>query len=991
MKPGQTIGRFRVISIDTLDEYQGCGILFKEEHSGAEIYHLHNDDAENLFSFNFATLPENSNGVAHILEHTVLCGSERYPVRDPFFMLYKGSMQTFLNAMTFPDKTLYPAASTVKQDLFNLMSVYADAVFFPLLRREHFLQEGHRLGLNPRGEGEIAGIVYNEMKAQYSTQDAIEEEWCTRSLLPDTPYGHDSGGDPGEIPSLSYEDFCAFHKTYYHPSNCRIFLYGNIASEDYLHLLDEMVFSRFSSEELKKRSFVEVPLQSAWTSPRTLELSYPVSAEEADSSSVNLNWLLPEPKNGADIIAMEVLSDVLFNSPASPVQKLILESKLGGDMSSSTGLVSNLRQPVFTVGMRGAGRDSAEKIETLILSGLERVVKEGIDAELIQASLRRFEFYSREIKGGVPFGLRLLMRGLKRWLHGDDPTESIQFTPILEALKDSVQGRPQFFSEMVRQHMLNNPHRSRVTLYPDQEQNARDEGIERQLIAKKLKALGDGAQEILKADTEAFQQFQQQTDRPKDIATIPFLSVDDIPRDITTIPHRRSQVGGRPLHVHELFTNGISYIDLAFDISRISREQQLFIPFLFHLLPQIGTMHKSYSQVSMEWGLKTGGFSLYPTHFPNISGEHRQYAYIRLKTLHNMSADGIALLREVLQEADFSDRRYLWEIYNEYRNDFRSGIVPNGMSYAGIRARRGITPHAYTDDLWNGLIQFRFTEGLHANGEKAAEILSDTLSVLMNLIFDPELLSFHLVCDEAQSITIERQLEEFLTALKQKPSSGKQHIPDIHSHLPTLADILLSQQPAVEGLEYSTKVNFTALALKGSLITREEQVHEHILSHILQTGLLHEKIRMEGGAYGAFCSTNPLTGVFSFGSYRDPAISRSWTACEESLKTLASHPPDQQSLDLAKISLAGRELRPLSPSEKGSIGFRRLCCDVDDDLRSRRRAWLIRATTEDIQQAAEGLCAALPDARRAVLADPETLKTLEIPELVRVSMQYKDR
>ena len=989
MHRGQTIGRFRIESMDQLDEYQSRGILFVEESSGAEIYHVHNEDAENLFSFNFGTLPESSDGVAHILEHTVFCGSQRYPVKDPFLMFYKGSMQTFLNAMTFPDRTLYPAASAVKQDLFNLMAVYADAVFFPLLRREHFLQEGHRLGLDAQGEAEIVGIVYNEMKAHYSTQEAIAGEWCCRSLLPDTPYGQDSGGDPAEIPELSYEDFCAFHKKYYHPSNCRIFLYGNIASEDYLQFLDEMVFSRFSPGELRSSGPSEVPLQPAWTAPRSLELSYPVNEEGERSSSVDLNWLLPEPKSSADIIFLEVLSDILLGSPASPIQKLILESELGEDMSSSTGLETDLRQPVFTIGMRGTDRNRAGEIEALILSGLEKVIAEGLDKDLLQASLRRFEFRSREIKGGAPFGLRLLLRGLKRWTHGEDPATALRFAPYLEELRTQLRKNPALFTEMIRRQILDNPHRSRVTVYPDSEKNTRDEKAERQLIAEKLQILGEGALENLRAETRAFHQFQQQEDRPEDIAKIPFLTVDEIPRDITVIPHRPAKVNTRPLHVHELFTNGISYIDLGFDISQISRELQPFIPFLFHLLPQLGTRSKSYTQISTEWGLKTGGFSLYPSHFTDSEGVHRQYAYIRLKTLNTMSSEGIALLKEILMEPDFSDHRYLWEIYNEYCNDFRSGIVPNGTGYAAIRAKRGVNSHAYSDDLWQGVIQSRFMECLQAMGRKAPPFLANILSALLAQIADPARLSLNLVCDEPQVALIQGQLEELLVALAQMPISADPGMEYIRSHLPALDDILSDRQPAIEGIEYSTKVNFTALVLKASRINQEKQIHEQILSHVLRTGLFHEKIRMEGGAYGAFCSSDPLAGTFSFGTYRDPAISRSWTACEESLRAFAGRPLDSQSLDLAKIALAGRELRPRSPSEKGVISFKRLYCGINDDLRRQRHAWLLKATGADIQRAAEGLCAVLPGAYRSVLADPETLKTLstELPGLERISMR----
>lgn len=986
--PGQTVGRFRVKSVDNLEEYKSHGILFVEELSGAEIYHVYNNDDENLFSFNFTTLPESSNGVAHILEHTVLCGSERYPIKDPFFTLYKGSMQTFLNAMTFPDKTIYPAASTVKQDLYNLMSVYADAVFFPLLRKEHFLQEGHRLGLGAKAgsteAAEITGVVYNEMKAHYSTQEAIAREWSCRSLFPDTPYQHDSGGDPAEIPALSYEEFSAFHKTHYHPSNCRIFLYGNISSEEYLDFLDKMIFSRFSPEELKKHSGITVPLQAAWKEPRELELSYPAGREGDSGSSVDLSWLLPEPKSSEDIIRLEILSDILLGSPASPIQKLILETDLGEDMSGSTGLETDLRQPVLTIGMRGTSPERAGQIEKLILSGLERTIEEGLDPDLTLASIRGFEFHSREVKGAMPFGLRLLMRCLKRWLHGDDPASAMRFAPWLEELKQG--GNQDLFTGMLRE-ILSSPHRSRVTVRPDPEQNAREEEAERRLVAGKVSALGETALKTLKQEAETFQRFQQEGDRPEDIAKIPFLTVDDIPREIRTIPRYQLELHGCPLHVHELFTNGISYTNFYFDISHIDRELQVFLPFLSHLLPQLGTKTKPYTQMSTEWGLKTGGHSFYVTHHTNISGAQRQYFCIRLKTLDNMSAEGLTLLQEILLEADFSDHRYIREIFNEYRNDFRAGIIPRGSTYADIRARRGLSPQAHTDDLWWGVIQARFIEDLQAEITKTSPArLARLLSSLMGLLFNSSALSLSVVCEEQQSPVLQKQIVTLITEkIQKKPLQQPERPPLSPSMLGEISDTTTKTQ--VEGIAYSSKINFTALALRASHIEEKEQVHEHILSHVLRTGLFHEKIRVEGGAYGAFCSSNPLTATFSFGTYRDPAISRSWAASEECLRLLAARPLDRQTLDLAKIALAGQELRPYSPAEQGSISFKRFICGISDDLRKRRRTWLIEASGADIQQAARRLCKALP--YRAALADPETLKELsaEEPKLKVISMQ----
>jgi Zn-dependent M16 (insulinase) family peptidase len=331
---------FKHISTDELDEYRGQGYLFEHIQSGCQIYHVLNDDEENLFSFNFRTPPADSSGVAHILEHSVLCGSKKFPVKDPFLSMMKGSVNTFLNAMTYPDKTLYPAASVLEKDYFNLMDVYGDAVFFPNLNEEVFRQEGHRLEWDDQGRLVRTGIVYNEMKGNYSSQEGIASEWCIRSLFPDNPYGVDSGGEPESIPSLSYEEFVDFHKAWYHPSNCKIFLYGNIPSEKILSFLD----SRFLGEFQAKKVDSFVPLQKSWTEPRILEKTWPLGEDDTgeNKSTISLNWKIFAPDDPVRSLSMSILTEMLMGNAGAPLHKALLESGLGEDLSPVSGLPSVL-------------------------------------------------------------------------------------------------------------------------------------------------------------------------------------------------------------------------------------------------------------------------------------------------------------------------------------------------------------------------------------------------------------------------------------------------------------------------------------------------------------------------------------------------------------------------------------------------------------------------------------------------------------------------
>jgi Zn-dependent M16 (insulinase) family peptidase len=994
---GTRFGRFLLESVDQLDEYQSFGLLFREEKSGCEIYHVWNEDEENLFSFNFKTIPEDSSGVAHILEHTVLCGSEKYPVKDPFVMLYKGSMQTFLNAMTYPDKTVYPASSTVKQDLFNLMSVYADAVFFPLLKEEHFRQEGHRLERGDDGEIQISGVVYNEMKANYSTHDDIAWDKVIRSVFPDTPYAHDSGGDPREIPGLRYSYFRDFHRRYYHPSNCRIFLYGDIPTADYLDFLEREVFSRFSDEELSRRQSFELPLQPRWDSPRQQRVSYPVaegSSEAGDSGcSVNLSWMLEAIDDAETALAVELLSDVLLGNPASPIQKVINESDLGEDMSSTSGFENEFLQLVFSIGMRGTREDRAQAVEDLIMDGLARVVEEGINPDLLEGSLRRFEFRSREIKGGGPFGLRLLSRSMRAWLHGRSPRHSMDFAPVLASLKERIAGDGNYLTGLIRSLLIDNPHRSRVTMVPDANQNARDDRAESDMVSEKLKALGESAADTVAEWTDSFAAFQAEPDRPEDLAKLPFLSVEDIPSEIRTIPNIREDLErGTVLYHHDVFTNGISYLDFGFDISALDHEHQLFLPLLTHMLPQVGSAERNYEDMNLQWGLKTGGFSVYGENSSTIDGRHLQHCYLRLKTLDDMAGEGIALVGEVLSAPDFDDHSYLWELFSEYRNDLRSGIIPSGTNYAAVRATRGLNERARVDDLWRGVEQQRFIEELYAwagrNRGEALEFLAHRLKELSAWVFSSDALILNVTAEANQANLLRGLLEGFASGLGIRGETGLD--PDLVRRALGQTAANLGEAPALrEGIEHSSKVNFTAMALRASHLSSRGQVAELVLAHILRTGLLWEKIRMEGGAYGAFAVPDGLSDLFVFGSYRDPNITESWQAYVESLQIISDGALDQQTLDLAKIAIAGRELRPMSPAEQGLVSFKRVKYGISDELRTLRRGWLIECRLEEVASAAKRLLSAVEDARYAVLGDPKAIENLahEYPELRRTVMR----
>jgi Zn-dependent M16 (insulinase) family peptidase len=497
---------FEITPVRDIQEYRSVGIRARHVATGLDLYHLFSDDEENLFSFIFKTPSKDNSGVAHILEHSVLSGSRSYPIKDPFLALMKGSMNTFLNAMTYPDKTVYPASSILEQDYFNLMSVYGDSVFFPLLRREIFMQEGIRFEKGEDGLPVPQGVVFNEMQGAYSNHDSIVAEWSYRTLFPDTPYRFDSGGEPESILGLSYEDFLAYHATYYHPSNCRIFLYGNIPTEKQLSFIEEKFLSSFSKLSIDS----EIPVQPRWTSPRFSEFTAPLGGDEDDdTTTITLNWLTRSLDDPVGVLSMEVLSEILLGNSGSPLEKAIVDSGLGDDVSPVSGLESEVREMVFSVGLRGTDPSQREKFEKLVFSTLSGLASKGIPREIIEGAVRRVEFRNREIRGGYPFGLRLMGKALRGWLHGNDPENTLEFSKHMHTLKETLRERPRYFEELIKTVFIENNHRVSVVVRPDAGHENRQNELLREKLGGRENALSKDGLRAYREQLSSYRLFQE--------------------------------------------------------------------------------------------------------------------------------------------------------------------------------------------------------------------------------------------------------------------------------------------------------------------------------------------------------------------------------------------------------------------------------------------------------------------------------------------------
>ncbi len=588
--PMQSRG-FTLLEERTITESQSRARLWRHDRTGAELLSLCNDDENKVFGVTFRTPPRDSTGVAHILEHSVLCGSRKYPLKEPFVELLKGSLKTFLNAFTYPDKTCYPVASTNVQDFYNLMDVYLDAVFHPLIEEHIFRQEGWRLEPVPEAPErlQLKGVVYNEMKGAYSSPDGLLSEKAQQTLFPDTVYGLDSGGDPLVIPDLSYAAFLAFHRSYYHPSNARFFFHGDDPEEQRLERI-ATVIDAFAPLEPQS----QVTLQPPFAAPKTLRFPYPVSAEEQGGEEGDaadrgrcfcvLSWLFPEPPDLEAALCWDMLETMLIGLPGAPLRKALLESGLGEDLAG-VGLEAELQQSYFSTGLKGLEAEDVPALEALLLETLQGLAESGFGAELVEAALNSLEFDLRENNtGSMPRGLQLMLRCLTQWLYDKNPLDALAFEAPLAAIKARLAGGERLFEGLVRQLLLDNPHRVTLVLEPDAGLAARLQQEEEARIASLAAGLDEGGRARLAAEAEELLRLQQAPDKPETLALLPRLTLGDLPRENALIPSAETDLAGAPALVHDLATSGILYLDLCFELEPLLTQRPALAP----LLPLFG-------------------------------------------------------------------------------------------------------------------------------------------------------------------------------------------------------------------------------------------------------------------------------------------------------------------------------------------------------------------------------------------------------------------
>lgn len=946
---------FLVRRVEQIPEIRVTAYEIEHERTGAKVLHLHCDDRENLYAIGFRTPPPDSTGLPHILEHSVLAGSERYPLKDVFNELLKGTLQTFINAFTYPDKTIYPVASQVRADYFNLARVYTDLVLQPRLLWQTFAQEGHHFELADPEDADseliVSGIVFNEMKGAYSSPDNLMYKVLQENLYPDTPYACDSGGHPEAIPSLTYEQFKTFHRTYYSPSNAYWFLYGDIPTVDHLIFLEEMLagFDRVHVDSA-------IPSQPRWASPSIIRGIYPVGKTESlqRRTIVNLGWMMSENTDHDTALLLQITAGALVGSAAGPLRKALIDSSLGEDLSPVTGLERDLKQIAFAVGLRGTDSQKAEQIEKLILDALHRVAEDGFDRELIEGTLHQVEFQGKEIqRGAFPYGIMLMGRVFHTWLYDGEPLAGLNFPGLIEDVRRRWAENPALFQGVVKTWFLDNPHRLLSVMEPSRDYLDEQETTFKNKMSGIKKTLRKDAIEKIRSDTEALKVFQEQTDGPETLACLPRLHVRDLERTVEKIPTDQIRIGGVPALSHELFTNGIAYLDLAFDISDLPEDLQPWLPSLGKLMANMGAAGLDYEQMARRIALKTGGLGsslsagLLADHDTKTDHEagprsttekHWQKMIFRVSALHRNIREAVDILTDVLTAGDLSDETRMRDLLLEKKNGLHASVIPSGHLFARRSAGASLSVAAFRDEQWSGKTQLELLTNLMQEFGGRKEGFRENLGRLKDLIFRRERLTLNLTADAGGLGLLGKAAESLLLRLPGGGAAGQASMPNL--------------QPHDTGVAIPAQVCYVAKVMKAPTYKDPLAAPLWVLSRHLSSGYLYKQIRVQGGAYGGMCQYDPMNGLFAFMSYRDPYLLETLDVYGRAVDVMLNETLTAEDLEKAVVGAVGALDRPLDPAGRGFTALIRTFAGLTDADRQVFRDGVLNLTAQQLREAA---------------------------------------
>ena len=951
---------YEVLQQEDLSDLKSKGTLLKHKKSGARVLLMENDDENKVFTIGFRTPPSDSTGVPHIMEHSVLCGSREFPVKDPFVELVKGSLNTFLNAMTYPEKTIYPVASCNDKDFQNLMSVYMDAVFHPNIYKyqEIFKQEGWHYELESEDAPvTINGVVYNEMKGAFSSPDDVLSRQIMTSLFPDTTYANVSGGDPLHIPELTYEEYLDFHRRYYHPCNSYIYLYGDMDVAEKLAWMDEAYLGKYEAIGLDS----EIKLQKPFEKPIEVTHKYSISSTESEENNTYLsyNTVIETALDEKLYLAFDILDYALVSAPGAPLKQALIDAGIGSEITG--GYDSGTLQPTFSVIAKNTNPQEKEHFLAVIRETLEGLVKNGLNKKSLLAGINSSEFRYREADfGHFPKGLLYGIQCLDSWLYDDmRPFLHLEALDTYRFLKEQVE--TDYFEQLIQKYLLNNRHASVVIIEPEKGLNAKNEAALEKKLAEYKAGLSEDEIRKLIADTKHLKEYQETPSPKEDLEKIPMLARSDMKKEAAPFYNTELSVKGIPVVHHDIYSNGIIYLTMLFDIAHIPAEDIPYLGVLKAVLGYVDTKNYSYADFANEVNIHTGGISSTIGVYPSVKDkdDYQVKFEVRTKALYDKLPEAATLMKEMLFTSNIDDEKRLYEIIAELKSRLQVSISSAGHSVASTRAMTYFSKAAAYKDT---ITFYETLCDLEAHFDERKEALTAKLKEMVSSIFTKEHLLVSVTCEKDGLSIVETELEKFIPMLYETSGEEKQ------------AEIVPVRKN--EGFMDASQVLYVARA--GNFRAHGFDYHGalRILKVIMEYDYLWINIRVKGGAYG--CMNGYMkNGDTYFVSYRDPNLEKTNEIYDGIPAYIEQFTADERDMTKYIIGTISDMDVPMNPSTKGDRSMAAYLQNISYEEIQKERDQVIGATQEDIRGLRDMIASVLAENNLCVVGNEETLQASE--------------
>ncbi len=946
LKPGQHLHGFEVKAITPIDELRAVAIELLHPHSGARLMHLWTDDSRNLFSISPLTPTYDDTGLPHILEHCVTKGSRNYPIKGVFFEIMKMSLATYdsTNAMNWPGHALYYTSNNVKKDLFNVAEVHFDSVFHPLLTEETFKGEGHHLEPvdpdQPTGDLKINGIVYNEVKIGLSHPRYCLTLAVVGGLLPDTCYAYNGGGNYLVMPDLTYEQLKTYHQTYYHPHNSYFFFYGNIPTQDYLLFLADKLAAipKTDTNGFLHPLRPEITQQPKWKSPRTVTDTYPIGADEslAEKTYLMLSWIIGGTTDPEEAILCRILRRILLGNEGAPLRKAIIDSKLGTDIRYNIfdGKIGPNR--TFSVGLVGSEADRVDVFTELVIRTLTQIADAEIDKEIVEAAFQQITYDYQEVTPGFPF--QMMMRVINTWIYEKEPTLFLKMGTYLSAVRQRYEQNPQIFNELIRERLLDNPHRLTTILAPDRDMQARLDATENERLKAIRAQLTDEQMRQLAADAAELERLSGQPNSPEDLAKLPQLHVSDLPEEPLHIPTTVETVNGRPLLRNDIFSNGVNYLTLNFDLRGLPQHLWQYLPRYTDAVGKLGAGKMNYEQIAQLRAAATGGIGCTPTFTTHALGSSHTVFGMQfdLKALDRKMEDALHILHDLIFEVNPRDKERFREILKRAVASKQDYYWPHAANH---RAASGLSLRGFLKDIVYGLPRLRTNEMLLNSFENVYEELTDSIEQIRNFLLNKNRISASFTGAEAAFEVFCSRFAQWVNAMRDEPI------------VPAPIGFKPYDTPPRDGLAAPIPIAHCTKIIPAPHYSHPDSVLLTIGSHILVNDYMLPEIRFKGNAYGFRFSYNPYESLIYQGSERDPHVARTLDVFARTVDYVKQTEWTQVDIDRAIIANSSGYLQSIRPNQASSRALSHYLEGQTNDIIEERYAQLRRATPKEVQRA----------------------------------------